>query len=79
MECENLSACLFYTDKIPIEKGLCELQKEKYCEGDKTLCAIYKVASTIGEENVPKDLCPNMIFRANKAIEEYHCNAKQKF
>jgi hypothetical protein len=79
MECENLNNCLFYMDKLPIDKGLGELQKEKYCEGDKTLCAIYKVASAIGEENVPKDLCPNMICRANKAIEEYHRNARQKF
>jgi hypothetical protein len=78
MECENANECHFYANEIPVDKGLGELQKEKYCEGDKTLCAIYKVASIIGTENVPSDLCPNMVCRANKAIEEYYRNTMQK-
>ena len=58
MECENVSMCHFYTDEIHVDRGLGELQKEKYCEGDKTLCAIYQVASAIGKENVP--IFPNV-------------------
>ena len=79
MECENVSMCHFYADEIHVDRGLGELQKEKYCEGDKTLCAIYQVASAIGKENVPADLCPNMVYQAKKVIKEYYRNVRQKF
>lgn len=57
---------------MPIDRGLGQIQKEKYCEGDKTLCARYKVASSIGKQNEPLDLYPIMMKKANKIIEEYN-------
>ncbi len=71
MNCENLKGCLFYNDHMSMEKGLGSLYKKKYCEGDKTLCARYKVGSTIGKEYVPDDLYPNMFDRAEKIIIEH--------
>jgi hypothetical protein len=79
MDCENLSGCPFYKNKMPVDKGLGELQKMKYCEENKALCARYKVASSIGKENVPFDLYPHMVVRANKVIEDYFRNARPKF
>jgi hypothetical protein len=71
MSCENLQGCPFYNDRMSMEKGLGSLYKKKYCEGDKTLCARYKVGSTIGKEFVPADLYPNMFDRAEKIIQEH--------
>jgi hypothetical protein len=36
MECEYLKGCLFFNDFMPIDRGLGQIQKKKYCEGDKT-------------------------------------------
>lgn len=70
MICENLKGCIFYNDKMDIESGLGKMYKQKYCEGDKTLCARYIVATKIGKQNVPTDLYPNMHDRAKKILEE---------
>lgn len=78
MVCENLKGCSFYNDKMPVDKGIGQIQKRKYCEGDKALCARYKIASSIGKENVPADLYPIMMERANKIINEYNRKAKRK-
>jgi len=72
MDCENLGGCSFYNDKMPMDMGLGQIQKKRYCEGDKEQCARYKVASTIGKANVPTDLYPIMMERANKLIDEYY-------
>jgi len=77
MDCENSDSCLFYCDEIPDDKGLGHLQKVKYCEGNKTLCARYIVAYSIGNENVPTDMIPNMIARAKKIIEEHYLNKNE--
>ena len=71
MNCENLKGCPFYNDRMPIDSALGRMHKRKYCEGDKTLCARYKVASSIGKENVPIDLFPIMMEEANQIIEKY--------
>ena len=46
--CEKLSKCPFYNDKMDINKGLGALYKKNYCEGDKTKCARYIVATNLG-------------------------------
>lgn len=71
MNCEKLEGCPFYNDQMSMEKGLGSLYKRKYCEGDKTLCARYKVSMTLGKEFVPADLYPNMFDRAEKIINEH--------
>jgi hypothetical protein len=70
MLCENIKGCLFYNDKMDIDSALGKMYKRKYCEGDKTICARYIVASRIGRENVPANLYPNMHERAKKILEE---------
>lgn len=71
MRCENLEGCPFYNDRMSMEKGLGSMYKKKYCEGDKTLCARYKVGSIIGKEFINADLYPNMFDRAEKIINEH--------
>lgn len=49
MDCENLAGCPFYNDKMPIDSGLGKLYKQRYCTGDKTKCARYKVCTALGK------------------------------
>ena len=68
--CEKLEKCPFYQGKMDINKGLGSMYKQKYCEGDKTTCARYIVATQIGPEFVTNNLCPNMNNAANKVLAE---------
>ena len=44
---------------------------DKYCEGDKTLCARYIVATQLGPEYVTEKLYPNMDSAAKKLLGEH--------
>lgn len=68
--CEKLSKCPFYNDKMDINKGVGAMYKKKYCEGDKTICARYIVATQLGSEYVG-NLYPNMNDAANKLLAEH--------
>lgn len=68
--CEKLAKCPFYQGKMSMDSGIGSMYKQKYCEGDKTLCARYIVATTLGPEFVTNSLYPNMDKQAQKIIEE---------
>ncbi len=69
-QCEKLEKCPFYQGKMSMESGLGAMYKRKYCEGDKTACARYKVATTLGPDFVTNNLYPNMDDLAKKIIEQ---------
>lgn len=71
MTCEKLAKCPFYNDKMDINKGIGAMYKRKYCEGDKTLCARYIVATQLGAEYVTNSLYPNMNAVAEKLLAEH--------
>lgn len=68
--CEKLPKCPFYQGKMDINTGLGKMYKEKYCEGDKTICARYIVATNLGPEFVTDKLYPNMADAAQKLLAE---------
>ncbi len=68
--CEKLSKCPFYQGAMSMESGLGKMYKQKYCEGDKTACARYMVATEVGPEFVTNKLYPNMIDAAKSIIEK---------
>ena len=68
--CEKLEKCPFYNDKMKMDSGVGAMYKKKYCEGDKTICARYIVATQLGAEYVG-NLYPNMNDAANKLLEEH--------
>ena len=68
--CEKLPKCPFYQGKMDINSGLGSMYKKKYCEGDKTICARYIVATQLGPEFVTANLYPNMQDAANKILAE---------
>ena len=69
--CEKLEKCPFYQGKMDINSGLGRMYKEKYCEGDKTICARYIVATQLGPEFVTPALYPNMDKVAEKLLAEH--------
>ena len=69
-ECECLSACPFFNDKMSDVPATAQMMKNKYCLGDKIQCARYMIFSAIGKEYVPSDMFPNMRDRAEKIIQE---------
>ena len=71
MTCEKLQKCPFYQGKMNMDSGLGSMYKKKYCEGDKTLCARYIVATKLGAEYVTNSLYPNMNDAANKLLEDH--------
>lgn len=68
--CEKLSKCPFYQGQMSMDSGIGSMYKKKYCEGDKTICARYIVATTLGPEFVSPTLYPNMNDKAKKILEE---------
>ena len=69
--CEKLGKCPFYQGKMDMNSGLGSMYKKKYCEGDKTICARYIVATKLGAEYVTNKLYPNMNDAANKLLAEH--------
>lgn len=69
-KCEKLNNCPFYQGEMKMDSGLGKLYKNKYCEGDKTSCARYMVATQAGSEFVTNSLYPNMLNQAKEIIEK---------
>jgi len=66
--CEKLAACPFFNNKMAAIPALAEAMKQKYCRGDMSQCARYKVAQALGKEKVPGDLYPGQSERADALI-----------
>lgn len=69
--CEKLAKCPFYQGKMDINSGLGSMYRKKYCEGDKTICARYIVATELGPEFVTDKLYPNMNSAADKLLAQH--------
>ena len=69
--CEKLPKCPFYQGKMDINTGLGSMYKKKYCEGDKTTCARYIIATQLGAEFVTNNIFPNMNDLAEKMLAEH--------
>lgn len=69
--CEKLAKCPFYQGKMSMDSGLGSMYKKKYCEGDKTSCARYMVATKLGPEFVDLNLYPNMTDQAKALLAKH--------
>jgi hypothetical protein len=67
-DCQLLAGCIFFNDKMSSMPGMADLYKSKYCKGDNSSCARFRVFSALGREKVPPDLFPNDVERANTII-----------
>ena len=68
-DCECLAACPFFNDKMADMPSMAGIYKNKYCKGDFLSCARHMVFEALGKENVPKDMFPNQLNRAQKLLE----------
>ena len=65
-QCEKLTMCPFFSDKMMAMPNSATLLKETFCLGDKTECARYRVSVAVIP--VPPDLFPNDFERANQIL-----------
>ncbi len=63
-DCEMISKCLFFNDKMANMPSTANMLKKKYCKGDFTKCARYVVCKALGREKVPADLTPSQMDKA---------------
>jgi hypothetical protein len=69
-DCEYLEGCLFFNDKMSIDSALGSMSKRNYSQGERSRCAGYMVAKKLGKWNVPGDLYPMMIEKAQEVMAE---------
>lgn len=67
-KCELLSKCHYFSDKLKNMPTASDMVKQMYCLWHYEDCARYKVAKAMGPENVPPDLFPPDIERAEALI-----------
>jgi hypothetical protein len=71
-ECECLSGCPFFNDKMKEKPATAQIYKKSYClGGENEKCARHQVKVAIGKENVPGDLYPNQNDKAKEIINEF--------
>lgn len=67
-ECEIISICTFFNDKMSSMPVTADMIKRKMCKGNYTECAIYLVSKAVGKENVPSNLIPHQTERVEEII-----------
>ena len=67
-ECELLSSCPFFQDKMANMPATAEMLKGRYCRKDNSRCARFMVFKALGREKVPADLFPNQVEKAQEII-----------
>ena len=69
-DCECLSGCPFFNDKMASMPTMAEMYKQKYCKTDSRGCARFVVFKQLGKAAVPADLYPNDMDRANEVLAQ---------
>ncbi len=67
-ECDLLSSCIFFNDKMADMPATAEMMKNRLCRSNKLGCARYLVCQQLGRAEVPLDLYPHDIERAKLII-----------
>ena len=67
-DCESLSTCLFFNEKMANMPAMTTYLKAMYCRSDNTKCARYMVFKALGKGKVSADLYPDEVDRAVRTI-----------
>lgn len=70
-KCEIARDCLFFNDRMAVERQMATLFKARYCKGSNQECARYIVYAACGRSAVPSDLAPNDKLRARTMVFEH--------
>ena len=71
-DCDFLIKCPFFNDKLKKMPKASDMMKKIYCRWDYTKCARYRIAITMGVNEIPEDLFPGDFHRANKMLLHYY-------
>jgi len=69
--CEAISGCPFFNDKLPNMPSLSAWLKIEYCQDKYSNCARFRVRQALGGGQVPSNLFPNEDIRATNIIAAY--------
>lgn len=69
-KCKYLGRCAFFTKSKLNMPSMLEFYKRKYCLSDYSVCARYKVYSSILKCRVPDDLYPNEVERVEEILRK---------
>lgn len=58
-QCDLISGCIFFNDKMTDMPAISERYKEKYCRNGFQSCARFQIYSEFGRGQVPANLFPN--------------------
>jgi hypothetical protein len=67
-DCELLSDCLFFNDRMETMPVTSELLKIRYCRGNNSRCARYILYLNLGRPRIPRDLYPTEMDRADDIL-----------
>ena len=68
-DCENLLGCPFFNDAIPHMPITAHYLKSIYCMDKPQTCARYIVRQALGKDQVPLDLFPEELTKAEMIIK----------
>ena len=69
-DCELISGCIFFNDKMQDMPATAEIIKNTFCRDSSAPCARYMVFKAFGRERVPADLFPQQKERAEEILRE---------
>ncbi|GFO66165.1 hypothetical protein M1B72_01125 [Geomonas paludis] len=67
-DCELLSGCIFFNDRMANMPSTSNVFKMMYCNDNFEGCARYIVRKELGKDAVPEDLFPNQGDRAREIL-----------
>jgi hypothetical protein len=76
--CEKIPKCPFFNEKMTHAPENTRALKNAFCLGDKTKCARYRIATTLGPTNVPPELFPDEVQWADEIIQAVQAEGKKQ-
>jgi hypothetical protein len=67
-DCTHLEKCPFFNDRMQSMPATADIDKKRYCRGEFSNCARFRVSKVLGKEKFPSDLLPNQSDKANEII-----------
>lgn len=67
-ECDKLTTCIFFNDRMDDMPTVAALLKKQYCQGDFRACARFRVTAKLGSTSVPGTLFPQDSATADRIV-----------
>jgi hypothetical protein len=77
-DCEFLSLCPFFNDKMENMSSAADMMKKLYFKWRYSHCAMYTVVMALGRKKIPSDLFPGDAARAEILLTQYNYSNRTK-